>query len=546
MAIHKVTSTRDYLAAELQGRKGHLLRRGFEQISSALAYASALLEDPFTPAAAERAIRRRDATRVDAFLETLDRAVFANAESPYRSLFAAAWFNRDDVKTLVRTEGLEGALHRLAERGVHISIEEFKGLREVRRGRHTFWFSEQAFRNPLIRSGLIASSGGTQSPGLVTTIAASNHRMGAEHLAAAIAAYGLQELPVIVVLPQAHGASLWAVLALAAMGKTPPCWFSQLSARTVGGSSLRLFISTLRLWSRARGHPLPSPTHVPFRSERKVLRWITDGGGAHGCGILTTPSTALRLALAAQEQGKRLDKVTFITVAEPLTLAKATQIARVGGRAYSSLGFTEFGRVSYGCTEARAIDDTHICRDAIAVIQRRRAVDLLGSEVDALLFTSIWPDARRILLNMETGDYARMVSRQCGCPLGRLGWSDHLEEIRSFEKLNAEGRLFFGTRLISLVEEILPQRFGGDPTDYQLVEQEDREGFTRFNIYVHPRLGSIDEGAIRSCVARVLRGQNVYHSLIWEETETLQVVRQEPLMTKAGKLMPLHHLSAAH
>jgi hypothetical protein len=76
-------------------------------------------------------------------------------------------------------------------------------------------------------------------------------------------------------------------------------------------------------------------------------------------------------------------------------------------------------------------------------------IDHLGTEVDALLFSALRPYARKILLNMETGDYASIVQRQCGCPLESLGWTDHLQDIRSFEKLNAVGRMFFGSALYS-------------------------------------------------------------------------------------------------
>src|SRR3989304_6190335 len=76
-----------------------------------------------------------------------------------------------------------------------------------------------------------------------------------------------------------------------------------------------------------------------------------------------------------------------------------------GARAFSSLGFTEFGRVTYGCAAAEG-DETHICSDAVAVLQYPRRVDHLGTEGDAPLFTTLRPDARRILLNVETGDYA--------------------------------------------------------------------------------------------------------------------------------------------
>jgi hypothetical protein len=238
-----------------------------------------------------------------------------------------------------------------------------------------------------------------------------------------------------------------------------------------------------------------------------------------------------------------LDHVTFITIAEPLTAAKLRAIRSVGARAFSSLGFTELGRATYGCAKPQADDDGHVCEDLTAVVQHQRAVDRAGTEIDALLFTSMQADARKIFLNMETGDYATVERRSCGCALESLGWTQHLSDIRSFEKLNAEGPPFSGSRLITLVEEILPREFGGDPTDYQMLEEEDEHGFTRLSIVVHPRLGTIDDAAVLACVDRALWSThgNV-GALVWADAGTVKVRRAEPMFTKAGKFQPLHHL----
>jgi phenylacetate-coenzyme A ligase PaaK-like adenylate-forming protein len=296
----------------------------------------------------------------------------------------------------------------------------------------------------------------------------------------------------------------------------------------------------MRVWAGLHGTRLPVPMHVPLAEPSGIMRWIS-GLRGRGGGIFTTPSSALRLALTAARTGADLAGLVFITIGEPLTPVKRAGIQAVGARAFSSLGFTEFGRATYGCSVPASPDDTHIVEDAVAVIQRRRAVDRMGTEVDALLFTALRPDARKILLNMETGDYAAMNARRCGCPLEAVGWTRHLEGIRSFEKLNAEGRLFFGSELITLVEDVLPRRFGGDATDYQLIEQEDREGFTRLSVLVHPRL-AVDEHALLACVEDTFRSADRSSAQTWQDAGTIQVRRAVPIMTGAGKVMALHHL----
>ncbi len=520
-------------------RAATLIKR-LESVRSGLAYARALLAEHITPESAMEAVRRRMASREQRFLDTLERTVFGFPDSPYRPLLEAAGYDFPRVRGLVGDVGIEEALRRLCADGVYISIEEFKGLRQARRGDRVFRFNEKQFRNPRIRSGLPASSGGTRSSGIPTTISVANHRMGAEHLALALAAYGVQDFPVVVWL-SSPGASVWGVLAFAAMWNSPPRWFTQLPPRIEGREHTHPYYRAIRAWARLRGLRLPVLDHAPPGEEGKILHWITHEARGR-CLVFTTPSSSLRLALAAQASTTSLDGVTFLTIGEPLTPAKLEAIRRVGARAFSSLGFTEFGRATYGCASPASPDDTHICRDAIAVIQRRRAADRLGSEVDALLFTTLQPDARRILLNMETGDYAAMQMRRCGCLLEELGWTDHLEGIRSFEKLNAEGRLFFGSQLITLVEEILPARFGGDATDYQLVEAEDEHGFTRLSVLIHPRLGPIDEQQVLEQVQRALGPGDGTTAAVWSQRGTIRVRRSPPLMTSAGKLMPLHHL----
>ncbi|MGQ0572517.1 MAG: hypothetical protein ACT4P5_23660 [Armatimonadota bacterium] len=499
-------------------------------------YTRRVLAAPITTGEAIAALRARLANRSGTFLEMAERAIFGHPDSPYRPLLDAAGYDLARMKGLVARSGLEETLRTLRRDGVYVSIEEFRG-REARRGQRSFRFNEKDFNNPLVASGLSVYSGGTRSRGVQTIIGAAMHRVEAERLAVALSAYGLETLPMVLWSSVGHGASFWGVLSLAAMRNPPVRWFALPEPRA--------HFRGMRAGARLSRVKLPRVTPVDLGEEHKILEWITKEASAGGCGVITTPSSALRLALAADRSGVRLTNVRFITIAEPLTPTKLAAIHRVGGRAYSSLGFTEFGRATYGCARPGSADDTHVCSDGIAVILQRRPVDRLGTEVDALLCTALQPDARQILLNMETGDYATMTSRRCGCLLEEIGWNVHLENIRSFEKLNSEGPVFWGTQLINLVEEILPARFGGDPTDFQLVEREDEDGFTRLDVLVHPRLGDIDERAVLDCMREALAAQNRSAAAIWEQMRVLRVRRSAPLLTRTGKLMALHRLGIA-
>ena len=143
-----------------------------------------------------------------------------------------------------------------------------------------------------------------------------------------------------------------------------------------------------------------------------------------------------------------------------------------GSRAVCHYAMAEAGRVGWACANPTALDDVHLSRDKLAMIQRERPVASGDATVNAILLTSLVPTSSKIMINVETGDYAVSEQRQCGCPFGELGLDVHLHRIRSYDKLTTEGNNFLGSDLYTLVDEVLPARFGGAPTDYQLVEEE--------------------------------------------------------------------------
>jgi hypothetical protein len=95
---------------------------------------------------------------------------------------------------------------------------------------------------------------------------------------------------------------------------------------------------------------------------------------------------------------------------------------------------------------------------------------------------------------------------------------------------------------VRVLEDVLPEQFGGGPTDYQLVEEE-REGTTKLSLLVSPRLDGVDEGELRSVVLGSLsrRGYGqAQMAELWRGADTLQVKRAEPHVTDANKILPLH------
>jgi hypothetical protein len=200
---------------------------------------------------------------------------------------------------------------------------------------------------------------------------------------------------------------------------------------------------------------------------------------------------------------------------------------------------TETSFVGAPCSDSDRVDDVHLLTDKFAALAR--PVRLGSERAQELVLTSLLPATPKIMLNVESGDFAVMEERACDCPLGRLGFRHHLHGIASHAKLTGEGVTFFAPELFRLVDEVLPRQFGGDPTDGQLVETEDR-ALTRVLVVAHPRIGPLEEREVQRTVLAALAscpgGETMTRA--WREAGTLRLVRREPLRTDSAKILPLH------
>ncbi|MDX1382582.1 MAG: hypothetical protein R3190_03005, partial [Thermoanaerobaculia bacterium] len=259
------------------------------------------------------------------------------------------------------------------------------------------------------------------------------------------------------------------------------------------------------------------------------------------CVVHCTPSMAVRVCIAAREAGIDLTGVLFRCGAEPMTEAKAATIRAAGATSIVSYSMSECGQVGSACLRPSGVNDQHLRRDHLGVIQWPRQVG--DREVQALLLTSLMTTAPRVLLNVEIDDYGIVEERRCGCPLDDLGLHTHVRDVRSFKKLTAEGVTLVGSDMEHVIEEILPSRFGGSAFDYQLIEDEDDDGRTRIVIRVSPAVGEIDEEALLGAVLAGLERASVSSDLavrLWNQTGAIRVERAEPHHGGRGKLLPLH------
>jgi len=491
-------------------------------------------------------IRQRLQNRDQNLLAMVKRAIYDNEDSPYLRLLELAGCEYGDFKKMVLADGIKSALSKIYQAGVYLSVEEFKGKKEVTRGGKVFKFKESDFDNPFLVKQFETSSGASRGTGASVMMNLGRFAYEADQPAVAFAAHGIWGSPVLIWMPiLPSGAGLVVTLWLARMGNLPVKWFSPLESKTIKPAlSKRLATYYAVYASRLFGAAFPKPEYVSFEQAHKVadcLEEVLKRG--QGCVLWTFANSAVRVSQAVLERRLDLSDVTFMVAGEPLTAAKAKEIKATGANVVGVYASVEVGIIGFGCAGRTVVsDDVHHCKDLNAVIQHRREVPFGTASVDAFLFTSLLFKTPKILLNVESGDYGVMETRHCGCELGELGLTDHIYNIRSFDKLTGEGMTFVGTDVLRVIEEVLPAQFGGTSADYQMVEGENERGYTSLSVLVSPEVGEIDEGKlVKTILAELSKGKDTQRMMaeMWSQAEILRVKRQRPFVTAAGKLLPL-------
>ena len=522
--------------------KARLAAEGRE-VAAAVRYAAAVprfVRGRTTLEECRRRIAAGVGRREDGFLDLLDRAVFRAPHSPYLPLLRAAGVEHGDVVGLVRGDGLEVALRRLADAGVSLTLEEFKGLTPIERPGVTLEPDRHAFDNPLLTAPVTRSEVGSRGRPRRVIVNLEDVEHTAAYSRVFLEAFGLFDRPMLMWRPPPPArAGIGHVLQMARLGKPIDAWFSQTPLTLRRGAKDVLFTQATRTAVRLSGLRAPWPVHVPLERAEVLARWMAEHPGAH----LNAPAgSAVRVCLAAAELGLDLSGCFVRVGGEPLTAGKRAVFDRAGVRSACHYTASDVGRIGIACASPAALDDVHVATDRLAVIQLQRALGAVGPVVASLAFTTLAPSVRRILLNVELGDYGVLEERRCGCAFDGVGLSLHLHTIRSFEKLTTEGMHFLGPDVIRLVEEVLPARFGGAATDYQLVEAE-AGGLTKLDVVVAPRVGAVEDREVVAVVLEMLGSGPAFKAMmaeVWRDGGTVRVVRRAPEPTASGKILPLH------
>ena len=501
-----------------------------------------ILRAPLDMPRARAALQERLASRETSFLWMARHAIYERALSPYRELLDAAGCDYPDLERLVAREGVEGALRALLRSGVYLTVDEFKGRRAIRRGSLQIETSPDAIRNPWSTFRLPARTNGSRGAGTPVLVDLEFIRDRAVNTMLTLAGRGgLGWDHAFWGVP--GGSAIVRVVEFSAFGARPKRWFSQVPLGAPGlHPRYRWSAWAIRAASLAAGAPIPLPEHVPLRDPSRIVDWLTATRRAGRVPHLHTfASSVVQVCEAARAANADLAGVQFSLAGEPVTAARLAAVRRTGATAQPCYAITDFGIMGYGCLNPAAPDDVHLFRDLNAVIQPDAVLPALPAA--ALLVTSLRRAAPFVLLNVSSGDLATIERRRCACPLETAGWAEHLHSIGSFEKLTAGGMTFLDTDLVRVLEEVLPRRFGGGPTDYQLVEEESPDGRPTLRLLVHPRVGALDASTVSATFLDAIgsgSGAQKVMELAWRDAGMLRVERQAPRPTALGKILHLH------
>jgi hypothetical protein len=498
-----------------------------------------------SPEQARETLRRRLERRAADFLALVQRTVYQHDASPHRQLLRLAGCEFGDLENLVTGDGLEGALRTLYRQGVYLTVEEYKGRRPTVRGSATVTFEPQQLGNPLVASHILQHTSGSRGRATPSSFDLAYIRERTVGQTLYFDALGGGRWHHAIWEPPGGG-SILRMLDFMGLGVPVKRWFSPIDPASAGLNPHRRWIGhVLWLGGALAGTSPPRPRVVPIDAPLPIVHWMAEtirsGDAPHLMGV--PPSCAVRLCQAAYEAGIDLGGAHFTITGEPVTRVRLQQIRRAGAQAVPTYTAVDAGRIGFGCLDAAASDEVHLLDDWHVAIQPGVAGARPSLPPKALLLSSLRASAPLIMLNVSLGDQAELASGRCGCPMERQGWTTRLHSIRSFEKLTAGGMTFLDVDVIRVLDEVLPGRFGGGPTDYQLIEEETEDGRPRVRLLVHPRVGELDVDAVGDAFLTAIGGHSEGERLMelqWRQDRMLRVERVAPRITRTGKILHLH------
>ncbi len=304
------------------------------------------------------------------FLKLLARAVYGYPASPYLKLLHWAGIEYGDIVHMVAKDGLEGALERLYEAGVHVRLDEFKGRCPIERPGLRVDVENNDFDNPLLaREFEVESSGSSgrrrRAPLDLDLLV---HDAAAKFLA--LQANGAEARPLLVwraVPPSSSG--LKNVLIPAKYGNPAERWFTPVPMSwKLGDLKFAVFTAFAVGYGRLRGGAIPAPEYLPLNDPLPVARWLAGKTRQGAPGVLCTAAgPAVQVCLSAIEKNLDIAGTIFRVGGEPMTEAKARAVTQAGALWNSAWAMAESGPLGGACAHREEIDEVHLFGGKIAV-----------------------------------------------------------------------------------------------------------------------------------------------------------------------------------
>jgi hypothetical protein len=482
--------------------------------------------------------------REETFLICAKKLIYENFMSPYRRLLEASHIGYLDLERLVRKNGIVTALQELKEAGVYITFEEFKGKKAVFRHNQKWLFKPKDFLNPRNQGFCPVLSGASRGSGTKISWGLDYLMQKAIHEGLIFDLHGCLQNPLAMWYPTYPAQTVLYHLRMQKLRMPIIDRFSQ----TKNWLPVSLYDKSI-LFLKHVYHSFFNPfylvpKHVDLSRAIELVAWIVEHRNITGsCTVLTYVSSAIRICLAAEERGTDISGTLFFVAGEPLTATKRKEIEKMGCRVINGYYFTEGGLIGSSCfNSAKSKNDVHFFSDTFEMIQHRRRIDKLEIMVDAFLMTTLYVNTPVVMLNLENGDYGEVVDSKCHCPFTQYGFTRRIQKIKSHEKITAEGVTYYIGDMISMMEEVFPRIFGGVSIDYQLVEENDKNGLHRLTIYVNPRVGTVDEGKAKNVLFEGLSDgfRSDVRVQLWNQVQTLTVKSDFPIVTAGQKILPFY------
>jgi hypothetical protein len=500
---------------------------------------------------ARQQIEKRMENRTERFIHIVTKGVLENKKSPSKKLLNNAKIGIEDIKKWVENNGIEHTLKILFEEGIYFTVDEFKGKQEVVRNGMRFWCCESDFDNPYIKEAYEVRSGASRSAGTRVRIDFDFLTRKSLYDAYLLGMFDLLNSPIANWFPLFPGApGINSSLRFSKIGNPPRKWFSQVKSSHIKvGWEKELGAKIIFKFARFYGVPIANPEFVDLNNAHIIAKWAETMCREYSkCVIYTFAASAVRVCLAAKENNINIKGTHFLVTGEPLTEKKKMEIENTGARAIPVYGISEAGVVAAGCNSnecGHESDHCHVYKDSTAMIMHEYFDQKRDLAVNSFLFTNIMFESPKLLLNVGMGDYGTVAEKKTDCEFGKVGFSTHVSNIRSYEKLTGEGVTFVDTDFLNIIEKILPEKFGGSSTDYQLVEIEQNGGLNKLKLLVNPKIPLIDENALKKTFINQLKNSKISPeswtqsgTAMWEQIDMVMVERREPVQTKSGKIIP--------